>query len=103
MAAQLMEVARHRPSPTHVLQASLTIAANTSETEATRVDALIFVQEMVEDYDVANGTLLDLALPATLFKAPGPSRYKYLYRCMSALLMALSATCTGSLRPSCRQ
>lgn len=59
MVAQLLEAARHRPAPTHVLQASLTIAANTSETEATRLDALIFVQEMVEDYDVANGTLLD--------------------------------------------
>lgn len=55
LVAELLESSKQWPTDTQVLQASLTIAANTSEAESTRVEALIFLQEFVEDYDKANG------------------------------------------------
>lgn len=54
--AELLENSRQLPTDTQVLKATLTIAANTSEAESTRVEALIFLQEFVEDYDKANGS-----------------------------------------------
>lgn len=55
LIAELLESARRFPAEGQILQASLTIAANTSEDESTRIEALIILQEFVEDYDRANG------------------------------------------------
>lgn len=52
---EVMEQARQLPSEPEIMKMSLAIAANSSEDETMRVQALQMVQELAENIDLANG------------------------------------------------
>jgi hypothetical protein len=53
--AAFLEQTQAWPSQAQLLQSTLTIVSNSSESDITRIRALELVQELVEQVDLANG------------------------------------------------
>lgn len=60
LIAEMLESSKEWPTDTHVLQASLTIAADTSEAESTRVEALILCRRWWKIMMLRTGSFLSL-------------------------------------------